>query len=465
MSSGRIKAVRYIGSGLSLPQEYLDCLNPENGYTIVDSLPGGNVTVRAELDGSKVEFQPSKLTRDFLDIATLIYVVDEVLLREDALDCWTRNFDVIAPVDDGQLWASNAGLLSQMLRTLAGDNYSFAWCSRTALPKFGSHRTYLPRGYDAVCLFSGGIDSFLGAHKLLSEGKRILLVGHQADNTAASVQTELAQVLRDQFPGRLRLIQFRGARSMIKNPRYELPEKVEDTHRPRSLLFLALAVTIANCVGITTIYIPENGLIALNPPLGKSRLGTLSTRTAHPKYLAELGGFLSATGIFNGQIKNPFLFQSKTDMLAALDPSLHAAMRRSVSCARPSRYKNLGVSHCGYCVPCIYRRIAMMGVSIDSAGDYAYDVFQRLSAVDKNKQLDFRSLVTFAKTYLEKSQTGKELVVLAHGLFPLDSGERFGDQAVESYSAWSEMIERWATDFLEKLERVTTADTKRIIGL
>ena len=465
MSDGRMKAVRYVGKGSGLPPEYLESLNPESGYAIVDSLPGGNVTIRAELDGSAVEFQPDKLTRDFLDIATLVYVVDEVLLREDAPDYWTRSFEVMAPVENPVLWAANEDALSQMLRTLAGDNYSFTWCKRAALPNFGRHRTHLPRGYDTVCLFSGGIDSFLGAHNLLSEGKKLLLIGHQADGTAASAQTELAEVLRNRFPGKLRLIQFRGARSMIKEPRFALPEKVEETHRPRSLLFLALAVTIAKCVGITTVYIPENGLIALNPPLGKSRLGTLSTRTAHPKYLTELGDFLSATGIFNGHIKNPFLFQSKTDMLKNLDSSLHAVMRRTVSCARPSRYKNLHVRHCGYCVPCIYRRIAMAGASMDSAGEYAYDVFRNLSAVDQNKQLDFRSLVSFAKAYLNKSRTGKELVVMAHGTFPLNSGERFGDETVDSYSPWSVMIERWATDFLAKLRAVTTADTRRIIGL
>lgn len=465
MSDGRMKAVRYVGKRSDLPQEYLDCLNPENNYTVIDPLPGGNVTIRAELDGSAVEFKPDKLTRDFLDLATLVYVVDEMLLREAAPNYWTRTFEVMAPVDNPELWEANQDALSQMLRTLAGDNYSFNWCKRAALQGFGNHRTYLPKEYDTVCLFSGGIDSFLGAYNLLSEGRRVLLVGHQADGTAASAQTDLAQVLRSQFPSMLRLIQFRGARSMIDKRRYKLPEKVEETHRPRSLLFLALAVTISKCVGIATVYIPENGLIALNPPLGKSRLGTLSTRTAHPKYLTELGDFLSATGIFKGQIKNPFLFQSKTDMLAGLAPSLHAAIRRSVSCARPSRYKHLGVRHCGYCVPCIYRRIAMIEASIDNAGDYAHDVFTRLSAAEKHKQLDFRSLVGFAKWYLEQSQTGKELVVLAHGSFPVNSGERFGDREVESYVAWSEMIERWATDFLEKLRAVTSADTKRIIGI
>ncbi len=466
MKNGSVKVVRYIGKGKTLPREYLDCLDAESGYVVVDSLQGGNVTLRASLDEHPVQFSVGMLTRDFLDIATLVYVVDEVLSRDEADDHWTRRFDVMAPVANPKLWKKNAAGLSQMLRTLAGDNYSFKWCSRpSGLRNFGNHKRNVPKGYDAVCLFSGGIDSFLGAHKLLKEGKRLLLVGHQADGTAAKAQKDLAGMLRQWFPNRLRLIQFRGARSMAEGPRYELPPKCEETHRPRSFLFLALAITIANGVGISSVYIPENGLIALNPPLGKSRLGTLSTRTAHPKYLTELGDFLRATGIFRGHIKNPFLFQSKTDMLNNIDPTLSAALKRSVSCARPSRYKNLGVRHCGYCVPCIYRRIAMAGASLDVPSDYAFDVFRRINALPKDKQLDFRSLVTFAKSFLAMSGTGKELVVLAHGSFPLEAAERFGDQPVTSFSAWSEMIERWAAEFLGKLQTITTADTRRTIGL
>ena len=461
-----MKAVRYVGKGANCSPEYLECLKAESGYAVVDSLHnGGNVTVRAELDGSAVKFSVDALTRDLLDLATLIYVVDEISERDKTSDHWTRDFEVMAPVADPRIWAANQDALSQMLRTLAGDNYSFTWCQRPSLSGFGEHRISIPRGYDGVCLFSGGIDSFLGAHKLLSAGKKLLLVGHQADGTAASAQTELAEVLRRKFPGRLRLIQFRAARSMATQFRYALPEKCEETHRPRSLLFLALAITIAKGVGISEVYIPENGLIALNPPLGKSRLGSLSTRTAHPKYLTELADFLRDSGVFVGAIKNPFLFDSKTDMLVGLDPSLKATITRSVSCARPSRYKNLGVRHCGYCVPCIYRRIAMVGAKLDSAKDYAFDVFANLPAIETSKQLDFRSLVSFAKEFISASPTRRELVVLAHGTFPLNVGQRIGDRETTSYAIWSEMLERWCADFLNKLRTLAPDATKRIVGL
>jgi 7-cyano-7-deazaguanine synthase in queuosine biosynthesis len=458
-----MKAVRYVGKGDKLPKVYLESLAADSGYTIVNSVPGGaNVTLRLEMDSHPLEISHESLTRDFLDLATLVYIVDEIERRGDD---WTREFDILFPVKNPKLWTANQTALSQTLETLAGDKYRFTWCDRPALDGFGTHRQHLPVGYDAVCLFSGGIDSFLGAHKLLSQGKKLLLCGHQADGTAASAQTELAEVLRTMFPKQLKLIQCRAARAFTTEHRYNLPDKCEETHRPRSLLFLSLAIALANDAKIDTVYIPENGLIALNPPLGKNRLGTLSTRTAHPKYLMELADFLNSTGIFKGNIKNPFLFESKTDMLRGLDSKLAQAMRRSVSCARPSRYKNLGVRHCGYCVPCIYRRVAMKEAGLDSAGDYGFKLFENLGSVDTTKQMDFRALVSFARKVTSCSPLSREIIVLSHGFFPVATAERFGDKKITSHAPWGDMLLRWSNDFLKKLGVMSSAETKRLLGI
>src|SRR5262249_34675144 len=150
--------------------------------------------------------------------------------------------------------------------------------------------------------------------------------------------------------------QCRVARSKNVKPAFVLPPKVEDSHRPRSFLFLSLAVAIARVTNITHVYIPENGLIALNPPLQVSRIGSHSTRTAHPVFLTRFLKFLRSANLFEGTIQNPFLYLSKTDMLRGLDPSLIPLVTRSVSCSHPSRYHDEGVRHCGYCVPCMYRR-------------------------------------------------------------------------------------------------------------
>jgi hypothetical protein len=216
-------------------------------------------------------------------------------------------------------------------------------------------------------------------------------------------------------------------------------------------------------LNIDTIYIPENGLIALNAPLQKSRLGTLSTRTAHPRYLGELCDFLSASGVFKGEIKNPFLFVSKTDMLAKAK-GLSTPLRRSVSCARPSRYKDLGVTHCGYCVPCIYRRVAMMTAGLDSKDDYAFSVFDDLGKLEVGKQLDFRALFRWAVRVVDCSPLERQMLVLSHGSFPVSAGERFGPRAVTSYAIWGEMLLRWSKDFLEKVDAGASRGVLRSLG-
>jgi hypothetical protein len=243
-----------------------------------------------------------------------------------------------------------------------------------------------------------------------------------------------------------------------------LPEKEEDTHRPRSLLFLALAVAVANAAGIEQVYLPENGLIAINAPLQKSRIGTLSTRTAHPRYLTELADFLQAMGVYRGRIENPFLFRSKTDVLRGARKSLASPLLRSVSCARPTRYKHLKVRHCGYCVPCIYRRVAMVEAGLDSDGDYAYSVFNDLTKLKAGKQLDFRALVRFAERVVAATPVERELLILSHGTFSPDVGERFGPRAVASYSEWAGMLERWSTDFLAKVDSLASPTVKRSLG-
>jgi len=462
----KMKAVRYVGTASGLTEEYTTRIAAGSGCAVIDSLPKkANVTLRLTIDSKALQVTHDDLTRDFLDLATLVYIVDEIELRKNAADYWTRQFDVLFPVKDPKLWAKNQLGLAQMLCTLAGDDYQFSWCKRPRLQGFGAHRRTIPRAYDGVCLFSGGIDSFLGAHRLLSQGKKILLCGHQADGTTASAQKALADLLRSEFPGQLMLIQCRVARSLATTHRFPLPDKCEETHRPRSLIFLALAIALAKAAKIDTVYMPENGLIALNPPFEKSRLGTLSTRTAHPKYLTELADFLQATKIFTGRINNPFFLDSKTDMLRGLDPRLNSAMVRSVSCARPSRYKNLGVRHCGYCVPCIYRRVAMAEAGLDSPHDYGFKLFENINSVESAKQIDFRALVSFARRVVAATPVERDVIVLSHGSFPIVAAKRFSGNAVASYGVWGDMLLRWSKDFFQKLEVMASVQTKRELGI
>lgn len=460
-----MELVRFVGKKACTSEGYQEAI-ADSSRAVLDTLPkGGNIILRFKLNDKPLSVVPDPHTRDLMDLAVAVYIADELVAREKAADGWARKFDYLIPVKNPAAWEAATDTLSRTLTHLAGDSNSFTWPERSALPSLGNHKKGIPRGFDAVCLFSGGIDSLLGAYKLISEGKKVLLVGHQADGTTAHAQTRLASILRQQFPTRAAFIQCRVSRGSSETQRYHLSEKVEETHRPRSFLFLSLAVAIANTARVKEIYIPENGLIALNSPLQISRVGSLSTRTAHPVFLANFLEVIQKIGVYDGSIKNPFMYESKTDMIRDLDPHLRDLVVKSISCARPSRYKQMKVNHCGYCVPCIYRRIAMMEGDLDRASDYAFDVFNAFTTLTEHTQADFRALVVFARRIVDATPLGRDMMVLAHGPFPTELGGLVGPSTPADYSPWSDMMLRWAEDFLSKVARHANADARAIIGM
>ena len=130
--------------------------------------------------------------------------------------------------------------------------------------------------------------------------------------------------LREEFGRSVVLVQCHVSRSHRPTATYTLSEKREESHRPRSFLFLTTAVGVATLAGVNEIYIPENGLIALNAPLGVSRSGTLSTRTVPPRFLVDFVNLVNELGIYEGTLANPYLLKSKTDMLKGVSKDLHS---------------------------------------------------------------------------------------------------------------------------------------------
>jgi 7-cyano-7-deazaguanine synthase in queuosine biosynthesis len=465
-----MKVVRFVGEDTCSDAAYLAAVD-DGKSAIVDSMTGDrNVTVQFTLNESPLLVEPDEHTRDFLDLAVAVYIADELINREDSSDRWTRDFDLLVPVFDPERWQRATSQFASTLSFLSQDRFAFNWVKRTALPEGTRHRQELPDGFDTVCLFSGGIDSLLGANRLLQEGQKVLLVGHQAEGATAKAQKDLYTMLASKYDDHVALIQCRVARSGNETHRHILPNKVEESHRPRSFLFLALALAIANAARIQSVFIPENGMIALNPPLQRSRAGAHATRTAHPIFLARLINSLRVADVFAGEIRNPFLYVSKTDMLRELDPSLVDLVKRSVSCSHPLRYQDEGVHHCGYCVPCLHRRAAMMVCGLDDSDDYAFDVLLGTPSRVRGKeftsylQLNAKALFPFARLMTTASDVELHSRVLSHGYFPASVGETIGLETVQTYQPWAEMIRRWATDLVNEFETRLSDEMKERLG-
>jgi 7-cyano-7-deazaguanine synthase in queuosine biosynthesis len=460
-----MKALRYVGKNGCRDKGYTRALaEPPVDLVILDlTSRRPNIALRATIDERRLYLRTSPGVRDFRDITVMSYILDTLAQRKDGTDYWSREFTCSFPVRDAKIWKTNEDALSRLLATLAGDQYQYEWLSAVSMPAHPGHRARIPKTFDAVCLFSGGIDSLLGAHKLLQLGKRLLLVGHQSEPATSKAQKEVFKHLMRLFPKQASLIQFRVAASRNEQPLFPIREGEEETHRVRSFLFLGLAIAVADMAGVREIYMPENGLIALNPPLDLSRLGTCSTRTAHPRFLRQFLDLSRALGVYSGTLKNPFLYESKTDMLRSLEPTLKAALLRSVSCARPSRYQDRHVRHCGYCVPCIYRRAAFAAAGLDTASDYAFDVFKQFASMTETARADFITLIEFARRYSQLSALRKQATVLSQRYFSPAVGGEIGPYETADYSPWVKMLDRWTAEFLSLVDAQASASTKKSV--
>lgn len=427
----------------------------------------GNITLDFRIDGDPLALPMTPVIRDLVDLAAMVYTADELCGRSSTTDRWTRRFNAVIPVRSPAVWRAAGAQLQDVLRFLSGDTFHFEWTPTRTVPQLRNHRATIPDGFDTVCLFSGGADSLIGAYELLEEGRNVLLVGHQADGITASTQDRVIRFFERRFEDRVAFVQARVARSPRAEPEFNLGTKVEMTHRPRSFLFLALAVAVAAAAEVDEIVIPENGLIALNPPLNVSRVGTLSTRTAHPRFISGFESFVRAIRAFRGQIRNPFLYMSKTDVVRRAARPLRPVLRQTLSCSHlgRSRWTGFRGHHCGYCIPCLYRRAAFAELDLDDPADYYRNVFTRFESLSSTERSDVRALVAFAKRVCEMSPAARMSAALAHGACDTKALMTTGPQVDDPYTAWSEMLDRWATGFLERARAWASRDVRRRLNI
>ncbi len=308
---------------------------------------------------------PSETSVDLALLAAVVTAADTRISRDaDAQDTWTREIDIHLPVADPNLWSNLSSLIETLLNFLTGDRWAVYFRPRQGVG-FSLEQTRL-RLVDptSVCLFSGGLDSFIGAVDLLADGQAPLLVSHYWDGITSSYQTNCAALLTSHFGRPLQHV-----RARVGFPSDTVDDNGgEDTLRGRSFLFFSLAAMAADAVGgDVVIHVPENGLISLNVPLDPLRVGALSTRTTHPFYMARFDELLRGLGI-RAHLENPYAFTTKGEMAAQCRDQafLQQTAGSTMSCSSPlsRRYDpdpaERSPKHCGRCVPCLIRRAALL---------------------------------------------------------------------------------------------------------
>jgi Queuosine biosynthesis protein QueC len=352
---------------------------------------------------------------DFLTITLAVTAADTFVLRSEADDRWCRRLDLTVPLINPRPWNAVRETLERGLRFLSGDEWTLEFRSGGPRPPAHSVRDRrrihidLSRA-DCACLFSGGLDSYIGVLDLLDAGRGPILVSH-AYRGDRKYQNKVAAALPVGCP--------RFAANA--HPTWTGPTDV--SMRTRSFNFLgygALAATaIAQFRGLPSVdlIVPENGFIALNPPLTPRRIGSHSTRTTHPCFIQTVQGVMDDVGL-PVAINNPLRHQTKGEMMSrhAAAEGFAATAVETVSCGKWKR-KN---QQCGHCVPCLIRRAAFHTAAITDTTPYrAANLLQVMA--DPRTRDDLSSVLRAVR----HSRTARmEPWVLQAGPLPDDPSER-----------------------------------------
>ena len=312
-----------------------------------------------EINGVPIFFISSKITSQFrFDFHTLAQVVnyaDHSTLRKDTKDGWTRDFEITIPVHDQKKWGENKKKWEDLLTFLTGDRWKLHFTDINS----NIQDTLIKSGKPcSISLLSGGLDSLIGAIDLIHTQKITFFSNTHDHKHCRNIQKEFEKTINPYIVG----FEYHTVHSI----------KGENTQRSRSLLFLANALLdidnskLKNHI-VQNIIIPENGFIAINIPLSYARLGSASTKTAHPYYLENLENLWHKHGLKIDLI-NPYQDKTKGEMLEECKDQnlLQNLIEVSMSCAHPKKlvknntYYHSGKDlHCGYCWPCLIRKASL----------------------------------------------------------------------------------------------------------
>jgi len=203
----------------------------------------------------------------------------------------------------------------------------------------------------------------------------------------------------------------------------------------------------ASRLGVNVLTMPENGMIALNPPLTPARRGSCSTRTAHPRFVAQFNSLLSEIGV-DVSVSNPYVAMTKGDMAKQClnGALLKLAAPDSVSCGKSGRFRAWfrtcppGARGCGCCVPCLYRRAAMFQIDADTE-PYGKDVTNGEVDITPGRgrvyATDFRDLLTFITTPDDAASTGR--LLQSNGPIPVSELDAYTQMVIRG----KKQIRRW----------------------
>lgn len=389
-------------------------LNRDEYSTIFSSL----ATTWYHLD--QLSIQP--LYEDLFVLGLSIFSIDKRLPRRLFADCWTREIEVSIPVLELDNWMTEKEKIEQALKFLTGDLWNIEFRQTTAVYSYHKNKNRVHNSVDGcncVSLFSGGLDSFCGAIKLLRDGMSPCLIGHNEYPRLREKQATFAKEFQALYPDqKVKFISFSANSRAPKMLDNTVLNGNENTSRGRSLLFICAAVTIAGIIGKNTpVFIPENGFVGLNLPLTDSRKGSCSTRTTHPYFIRLVNSILATVGI-DHEIVNFFAYSTKREIVDMVknEPAFEQYFESTISCSHPcqARWNRTGSReypiNCGYCYPCLIRKSSTLSLHVDRC-KYSYDAenYDFLVQFENfDKSSDLRAVLN--AVYTARKSTDKDII-------------------------------------------------------
>jgi 7-cyano-7-deazaguanine synthase in queuosine biosynthesis len=321
---------------------------------------------------------------DLLDLAVAIYVTDRLRRRRplharDDGRWWSRRLPVRLAVRDPAFWngAELAGLLHRLLAWLTDDDWQIEFEAHPSSRRWAETQEPLfpetVRAPAQAGLFSGGLDSLLGAHRdAMCEEGELLLVAADTHNRLSHLQQQLARALNELTPRPLRLLTVPVGLTSAARRLSDGAE--EESQRSRGFLFLAFGIVVANAAGLDQLRVYENGVGALNLPLTSAQRGSMNTRAMRPETLAMMSRLACELLERPFEIVNPSFWMTKAQMCAAAPRELHELIAKSVSCDTGLTHRADTTHLCGQCTSCLLRRQALLAAGLSDVD--ALDVLQ-----------------------------------------------------------------------------------------
>lgn len=374
------------------------------------------------------QMEIQEIYEDLFVIGISIFALDKRINRRLFKDCWTREISVNIPVLNKEAWDATKEEWNKTLGFLTGDvwDINFRQSQKQYSKRENPNRVHLNiEKCDCVSLFSGGLDSYCGAIKLLEDGKSPCLVGHNEYPKLRQKQQEFVNNFQSIYEEQVvKFISFSANSRAPKTVQGEILPGAENTSRGRSLLFLCAGISIAGILGKEIpVYIPENGFIGLNIPLTNSRKGTCSTRTTHPYFLNGFQNILKSVGIMNPVI-NFFAYSTKREIVNVVrdTKAFNDHYKDTISCSHPclARYNKKGYNeypiNCGYCYPCLIRKSSLLDLEDFK---YSYEAqtkafIQQYGETDKASDLRAVLLAVYTSRKMNDEDIVRKIQIAGH---------------------------------------------------